>query len=238
MHLKEKFGRLLLVVITAAFTVSAIAAGIAGKKDKEPGDDSKPTVATGVVVGSGDFRINDLRVLSGATVTSGSTVETGSDGDASVDLGPFGHLRIRPNTTVKLIFEEGSCVIAMERCGSLTEILPDGVSSRIDLKESKLTQVAATKGEAVIDGTAMSQAGNTSLLREGEARTYSKIVKLTAKGDAAFTLNCCGDCKVPGLLVGPPVYGIAGFLAAGAATVRGISPTDKPPTHPEVSPIQ
>ena len=240
MHFKKRFSRFFLFTVTAAFSVSAIAAAMVEGKSANGGPKREPEASpvTGMVVGSGDFRINDSRVLSGATITSGSVIETGPDGDASIDLGPFGHLRLRPNTTVKLVFQADSCEILMEHCGSLTQVLPDGISSQVDVKEEKLTQVAATRGEAIIDGAAMAEGGNAKTVHEGETRTYSKVVKLTAKGNATFTLNCCGDCRVPGTLIGPPVYSVAGFLGAAAATVRGVSPGDKPPTRPEVSPAQ
>src|SRR5262249_10081285 len=239
MQFKQRFSRFFLIFVAAAFSASAIAAAMTDGKSKgnEPAREPGSPAATGMVIGSGELKVNDSRVMSGATITSGSIVSTGPDGDASIDLGPVGHLRLRPNTSVKLVFGDGSCEISMEHCGSLTAVLPDGISSQVNFKEEKLTQVAATKGEAVVDGVAMAEGGNAKTLHEGETRTYSKVAKVTARGDAAFSLNCCGDCKVPPTLIGPPVYGIVGFVGAAAATVRGLTPGDKPP-RPEVSPVQ
>ena len=145
----------------------------------------------GTLTGTGQLSVNDIPVQSGASVANGSIVATGPDGDASLDLGTLGRIQLRPNTTIRLALAPGSCALEMVKCGSFTQVVPDGVSTQVRMTTAKLVQVATLHGEAKVNVGSKSKS-----IKAGTRKTVYNTNEVVANGNATFTVNCCQCCFV------------------------------------------
>ena len=195
---------------------------------------------SGVLTGTGQIAVNGNTVRAGATILNGSTVAAGPDGDASIDLGPLGRIQLRPNTTIKLTFDTKSCRVIMERCGSYTQFVPAGVSALVKMTKSEMTEVSVARAEVRLK---TAEGKETTLLNTEENKVLHDLEEVSANGEAAFTVNCCGDCApVGGGFIAAPVWGIVGLIGAGASAAVGVvtgGPTGGPTSGPpRASPVR
>lgn len=160
-------------------------------------DSAAKPLFTAFVSGTGELFVNDVRITNGASVVSGSVVAAGPDADATIDLGQLGRILIRPNTAVKVSFSGKACEIEMQRCGSLTEILPDGVSTEVKLALPKLAEVSSARGQVqVSDGPDQKGRVGKQVVKEGKRKKIYGASSLSANGESTFTVNCCQCCMV------------------------------------------
>ena len=164
-----------------------------------------PTVAdsavrplfAGMVTGTGELLINEDRIPNTGSIISGSTVSTGPDADAMIDLGALGHIQLRPNTTVKVLFSADSCQIIMERCGSFTQFVPNGVSAQVKLTLPKLAEVSSTRGEVSVAEDAGPQGRAAQYrIKAGKRKKIYNASDIAANGESSYTVNCCQCCMV------------------------------------------
>jgi hypothetical protein len=146
---------------------------------------------SGTLTGTGQFTINDAPAQSGAGVANGSLVGTGPDGDASLDLGALGRIQLRPNTVIRVALSPGHCALEMVKCGSLTQVVPDGVSTQVRMTTAKLVQVATLRGEAKANVGSKSKT-----IKAGARKTVYNTNEIIANGNTTFTVNCCQCCFV------------------------------------------
>jgi hypothetical protein len=186
------------------------------------------------VTGTGQIKINGNDVQSGATVLSGSSVATGPDGDALIDMGQLGRIKLRPNTSIKVDMTDDRYEVTLLECTRSTSvnlIVLSGKTALLKVSHTELTNVAVTLGEVRVkpgvDGA------SETVLREGESRAFDPVNEIAATGDADFTVNCC-DCELAGGFFFPPLIPILVFAGIGA----GIPILINPPGEEEVSPRQ
>ncbi|MBI3650437.1 MAG: hypothetical protein HY231_05250 [Acidobacteria bacterium] len=157
---------------------------------------------TGTVTGSGRITINDQVAQSGARITNGSVIATDADADATVDLGLLGQIVMRPNTTIKVMLSPNSCQVMMERCGSITQMVPQGVASEVQMETPAKVQVISSHGNLWITQEVVGNNSKTvrKALASGKHKNFTLAKTLTVdgnnKGDTSFTLNCCQCCFV------------------------------------------
>lgn len=186
---------LLLVAVTAVFTLSSFAAQNIddGRPAQEFAASLVPEPMTGnLVVMKGNIRINGNDSQTGATILSGSRIVTGSDGLAVIDLGSEGRVEIRDDTTVTVTFAPGLVHIKTE-CDRTRVEVTRGV---VDVKSPETKAILAGKDEA-----------------------YDGSVEATTNGGTDFILDC-GTRRPAFILAG--WWGFAGLVGAGAAIFTGI----------------
>src|SRR5215831_11130873 len=96
----------------------------------------------GTITFTGKVTIDGNPTQTGTGIEDGSTIATLGDGDASIDLGALGMIHLRPNTTIKLNVTQNSCQVLMQRCGSMTQDVPDGVSAEVHYDDAHHVEVA------------------------------------------------------------------------------------------------
>ena len=164
---------------------------------------AEPTIVrqglTGTVTGSGHITVNGQVAQSGARITNGSVITTDADADALVDLGVLGQITLRPNTSIKVLLAQDSCQVMMENCGSFTQVVPQGVSSEVQMDAPKQAQVISDRGNLWVS-VGDSQNNSRKPLASGKHRTFSQarsiIVDGSNKGETRYTVNCCQCCFV------------------------------------------
>lgn len=189
---------------------------------------------SGTVTGSGHIKINGNHVQSGATVLSGSSVSTGSDGDALIDMGQLGRIKLRPNTSIKLDMTADRYEVTLEECTRSTSvnlIVLSGKTALLKVDHDQLTNVAVTLGE--VRARPGADGASETIIKEGESRALDPVDEILANGDADFTANCC-DCDLAAGFFFPPLVPILVFAGVGA----GIPLLINPPGGEEVSPTQ
>ncbi len=155
---------------------------------------------SGTLTVSGHAMVNGKAAQTGMTVLSGSTIETEPDGDVTIDLGSLGRIHIRPNTKVELRLAPGNCQALMDRCGSITQQVPSGVTGQIRVVDAKYVQVAVTSGKVAINREIKKRDGDMKTekvsLRARSDKRYYDVREVNADGDSLFTVQCCQCCFV------------------------------------------
>ncbi|HSE97918.1 MAG TPA: hypothetical protein VLD57_06565, partial [Blastocatellia bacterium] len=172
---------------------------------------------SGTITGSGQFKVNGNEVQTGATVLSGNSVSTGSDGDVLIDVGQFGRVKLRPNSTVKLDMIDDRLEVTVEECTRSTSVnlmVPSGRTIVMKSSHGNLTNVAVTLGEVRVKPGA--DGASETIMKEGESRAFDPVDEIVATGDADFTVNCCDCDLVAAAFFFPPLVPILVF--AGVAT--------------------
>jgi len=202
-----------------------------------------PQDQTATLTGTGNLFVNGNAVQSGATVTSGSTIRTDVDGEAVLDLGTLGRIKVRPDTEIKVTFTGGKVEVLIEKLGSFTTNIPSGVSIQGKTDEVMLSQVATTVGEVRVEGR-LHSGDDATVKRDGkvevviikadENRAFDSIESLTATGDTTFTVNGC-DCDprpAPVIIFPYTLLALAGVTGGIIAGVTTSSP------RPRATPVQ
>jgi hypothetical protein len=251
----------LLLTITTA-TVFSFNSFAAPQQPTKLADDTKVALPaaveappqgdlTGTLTGTGTLMVNGNVVQSGATVTNGSTVATDALSDAVLDLGTLGRIRLRPSTEIRLRLSPGRCEVDMTRCGSLTQVVPKGVTAVLKPSSFQVIQVASTAGEARVRGQAVIEnkgaaPANTVSARmedysviQDESRSFDKIEEITAT-DATFTVNCCECGEVAKAATSYSPYGWLALLGAATGIILGVTAGDNDggDLNQQVSPIR
>ena len=148
----------------------------------------------GTITGNGKFYVDNALAQNGARLTNTSVIFTDGDGEAVVDLGAVGKITMRPNTIVKLNLSPTANEVSIERCGSTSFTVPQGVTLRVVYVESKRAQIMVRQGEVTVE-----HANRKSTLAAVHNRDFydTKVVtNNAAKGESVFTVNCCQCCFV------------------------------------------
>jgi hypothetical protein len=148
----------------------------------------------GTITGTGKIYVDNVLVQNGAKLQNNSAIFTDADGEAVVDLGAVGKITMRPNTILKLNLSPTANEVAIERCGSTSFTVPQGVTMRVVYTESKRTQIMVRQGEIAVE-----HANKKSSLAAVHNRDFydTKVVtNNAAKGESVFTVNCCQCCFV------------------------------------------
>lgn len=162
---------------------------------------------SGTLTVSGRAMVNGKTAQTGMTVLSGSHIETEPDGDVTIDLGALGRIQIRPNTKVELFLAPGSCQAVLDRCGSVTQQVPSGVTGQIKVADAKYVQVAVTSGKVAINREIKKRDGDIRMekvsLRARSDKRYYHVKEVNADGGSLFTVQCCQCCFIEKTLPQP-----------------------------------
>src|SRR5262245_38030138 len=104
-------------------------------------------------------------------IGSGSVITTGADGDATIELGSMGKIDLRPNTSIRLAAGSEGLQLTMELCGSITQTLPSGVTSRLTLAPAKKIQFAVLRGNVSLE----QENGNHKSYLSGKQIVLNKV---------------------------------------------------------------
>jgi hypothetical protein len=206
---------------------------------------------TGMLTGTGTLLVNGNAVQSGATVVSGSIVATDVNSDAVLDLGALGRINLRPSTEIRIVLSANRSEVELRRCGSMTQSVPTGVTTRVTVSTSQMMTVASSSGEVTVRGQVVTgDKGQTSKLEDsavlqGESKSFDKVEEIIANGEATFTINCgdqdrAGGGGGGGAYVYSP-YGFLVLLGLAAGVALGIHIGDNPGSRPgpsQVTPVQ
>ncbi|HEY7547318.1 MAG TPA: hypothetical protein VID27_20655 [Blastocatellia bacterium] len=196
LHLK------IVICLFAAATVFLLAPVKITEAGSRAAQDLKGTLSI-----SGHATINNNVAQTGATVSSGSVIETGPDGDVTIDLGALGRIQMRPNTKIELRLAPGACQALMDRCGSITQQVPSGVTGNIRVADVKYVQVAVTDGKVAINREIKNRDGDIKMerasLRARSDKRYYHVREVNAEGGSLFTVQCCQCCFVEKTLPRP-----------------------------------
>jgi hypothetical protein len=238
----------LLLVFTVA-TVFSLNSFAAPQSPTKVADDSVKVASandpmpqsypTGMLTGTGTLLVNGNAVQSGATVVSGSIVATDVNSDAVLDLGVLGRINLRPSTEIRIVLSANRSEVELRRCGSMTQSVPTGVTTRVTVSTSQMMTVASNVGEATVRGQL---AGKTAkiedtVILQGESKSFDKIEEITASGEATFTINCGDQDRAGGAYVYSP-YGFLVLLGLAAGVALGIHIGDNNTARPQVTPVQ
>ena len=241
-HLKAIQSLLLAATVTATFSLRSFATVEAADILPAPGAKTVESIVwspvqgpVGTITGSGQIKVNGNDVQSGATALSGNTISTGPDGDALIDMGQLGRIKLRPNSTIKLDMTADRYEVTLEECTRSTSVnlmVFSGKSALLRSTTGELTNVAVTLGEIRVRPGA--DGASETIMKEGESRAFDPVNEILANGDADFTVNCC-DCDLAaGGFIYPPLIPILIFGGVGA----GIPLLVNPPGRDEASPVR
>jgi type 1 fimbria pilin len=172
---------------------AGLAGANGGRISHETGAAKAPA---GTITLTGKVTIDGNPTQTGVTVEDGSTIATLGDGDASIDLGALGLIHLRPNTTIKLKIAPNSCQVVMQRCGSMTQDVPDGVSAEVNYDDARQVEVAVRRGKVRINSERVGRNEKTdsSSLEAVKRKIVRRTRSVRTEGSSTFTLNCCGCC--------------------------------------------
>ena len=168
-----------------------------------PDGDSGPPPA-GTLSGSGHITINGNPVQAGATVLSGNTIATGPDGNAIIDLGPLGRLALRTNTEITLNLSNGNTAVRLDRCGMLTQVVPQGVKGRVDVAHRERMRVSVDRGqvdvkhggkERTLTGISYKTYDEQDKLFYEEGKTFDDASNINTNGNTVFKVYCCAGAE-------------------------------------------
>lgn len=184
------------VTAIALFCLTLVAGADGGAlKANEPASSTQSFKGTLTV--SGEVTVNGRVVQTGTTVTNGDVIVTGPQADVTVDMEQLGSVRLRPNTSVRLVQEKGEFQLIVDRCGCITQTIPEGVNSRIKTTMAKVVQVAVTDGEVGINRQdSRSGRSETKTLKAGKHKLFRDVSEIHAEGGASYTIQCCQCCFV------------------------------------------
>src|SRR5215469_10236363 len=144
-RLRAALSCVLAVAVAASLSFGSQAArGSSDDGAQSSGDTARGP--SGVITGSGHITVNGNPVQSGATALSGNTVATGPDGNAVIDLGPLGRIALKTNTEIVLTLSQGDANVRLNRCGMLTQVVPQGINGRVDIPHRERMRVSVDRG--------------------------------------------------------------------------------------------
>ena len=164
---------------------------------------------TGVLNIRGSVTINGNAAASGATVVSGNSIATGSDGYASIELGPLGHIELKSNTAITAVLSPSSVPLNLDLCGSVTQTLPPGVAGVLTDPHHDRAHVKVISGQVHVkyDG------GKEQDLTSGHDKTFDNLEEVSTPGGTTFKVSC-GEHHKAVYLIPLGLAGLAG-LAVG-----------------------
>lgn len=243
---KTALSLVLALAVASVFTLSSFAAS----KAREPttaasSDKGILALPTGKVIGTGQISVDGNEAESGVTVLSGSTVATGADGNATIELGSLGQVKLLPNTMVTLTLSPDMVVLTIGRVGRVIQSLPSGVIGRVRIQgeEARLAvevgqvEVKSSQGQRMLNAgqeTAIDPAteaianGGAVFMVEGDStRASSKSSQTSHKGGYA-------TAGTGGLIA---LIGVAAAITGGVLYgSNGTSQADVPPRPSRVTP--
>lgn len=252
----------LVFALAMAFVFTAFAApdiapasgGILAAASQPKAQPEQNGANSGSLTGTGTLLVNGNVVQSGATVMSGSLVAAGLDGDAMLDLGAVGRLKLRPGTEVKVDFSSDRLTLELRRCGSFT--LSSNVASAVSVVNQQLMQVASTTGDVKVRGQiVVSDDGNAPppnatapgnledlTLKAGESRAFDKIETISADKDTIYTVNCVEDQAQTQPAGGGSKrvlpYTLLAIAGVTTGVILGVTNSSESRPRPSVTPIQ
>jgi len=153
-----------------------------------------------VITGSGHITVNGNPVQSGATVLSGNTIATGPDGNAVIDLGKLGRIALKTNTEIVLTLSEGDANVRLNRCGLLTQVVPQGVNGRVDIPHRERMRVSVDRGQVevkhsgkdrTLTGVSYKTYDEQDKLFYEEGKTFDDASHISTIGSTIFKVYCC-----------------------------------------------
>ena len=183
------------LVLSSLLTISS-SAGLGDKKGAESAD---PQALGGTVTGVGLILVDGTPIGGPTRVTSGSSIYTGADGDAMIDLGTLGTIRLRPNGSVKLQLSASNSNVLLEYCTSLTQTVPPGVTGHIQMNHPEKVEVGVTSGRAFVN-TGTERGSKRLKLKATTNKTLYDFKEVTSdstvNGQSIVTVSCCQCCFV------------------------------------------
>lgn len=197
-----------------SFAVRAASVAATGKTPapavQEPAQQQPAPPPGGQLISSGLVTINGHPAKNGTTVLSGATVATGSDGNAVIDFGGMGRVRVRPNTSF------------------VVTITPSGFEIRTICNR---TLVMVATGPVEIKTTP------PKTLQSGEQGEAGQGIGIGGGPNCEFTVDCSLDSPRGGGFIGPGPVGVVALIGVAGATAAGVAiGGGKPPTRSSISP--
>lgn len=176
----------LTLIVAGISALSSVAASNAGGMATRENSDNLLAISilsapTGRLMGTGHFTIDGDEAQPGATVLSGSSIATGSDGDVTIDLTSLGQIVLRPETAIRLRLSEGKVEVSLDRAGSITQLIPPGVTGRLTVQGGG-GRLGVSRGEAEVKGS-----GSKRTIQAGEVMALDQTSEVVTKGEALFT---------------------------------------------------
>jgi len=209
----------LTLVVASVFALSSFAASNA----REPAPletsasrlDDMPSAPAGKLTGTGHFTIDGEEAQPGASVLSGSTIATGPESIATIDLGSFGRIELRPNTTIRLAFANNAVSVSLDRAGSIAQSLPAGVMGQLMIR-GEHARLKVVRGEVEVKS-----GGGARTLHSGEDSTFNNAAEATTNGDTVLVADSSTSYKEGGSAPSHSKYVSAG--AVGVIAMAGVA---------------
>jgi hypothetical protein len=185
--------------MSALFCLIVVSGTIAddGTSDTKLAPASTAQTLKGTLTITGEVTVNHKIVQTGATMVSGDLIITGPQADATIDLGPLGTVRLRPNTSLHLQLKPDNYELIVDRCGCITQTVPQGISAKTRTTIGKVVQVTVKEGEVWLDQS-NSKSGKVGKkkLKLDKPETFHNVHEVNAEGGASYTVKCCQCCFV------------------------------------------
>ena len=160
-----------------------------------------------------DVLVNGNPGQTGMTILNNSLFFTGTGSHAVIEMGALGQVQYGPRTETRLTMLPNRVESPLYKCGSITMILPAGVTGYINIinpadvgvfSEHKEIDVKVERGEVLV------KYGNNQekIVKAGEDKDFDHPKEVSATGDVAFTVYCDEDH-----------YPLAVFLPLGALLI-------------------
>lgn len=211
---KALLSLVLSLVVTSFYAFSSFAASNAKAEERSVPANSINNVdalipaelqdqPSGVVSGTGLITVNGHPTRSGATILTGNAIGTGSDGNALIDLGPLGRVRLQPNSSVEVMFTAEGFRLKTICENTRVEV----TSGKIDVRSSPVRTLVAGDQDTLKSGSEITAAMGSYLVIDCSPIPPSSTGYLSG--------------GAPGTLI---LIGLAGATAAGIAIGSGNKP--------------
>ena len=206
--IKAPLSLLLITALVISFSFSSLADSAPGaSEDSAPGESiSFMQAPTGTLTAHGPVDINGIQSKTGATVLNGSIIMTRTGGHASIELGQLGRVEVGNNTTITLTMVGNGVEVSLNQCGSVTLVLPSGVSGLVRVIGVRDVGVFSERREIDVDvkqgqATVRYEGSKEKVVAAGQHKEFKHATDVTATGDAIYTVRCHEDHAPVALLL-------------------------------------
>lgn len=184
---KTALSLMLALAVASVFTMSSFAASkardptTAASLDYE--DKGLLGLPTGKVIGTGEISVDGNEAENGVTVLSGSTVATGADGNATIELGSLGRVKLLPNSMVTVTLSPNMVVLTIGRVGRVIQSLPSDVIGRVRIQGEE-ARLAVEAGQVEVKSSE-----GQRVLSAGQETAFGQTTEAIANGGAVFMVE-------------------------------------------------
>jgi len=194
-YLRATLSLALALAVTSVFTLRSFASV---EPNIDPVDLAFVQDCQGTLtVKDGSVNVNGNTAQTGATVMNGSVIATASNGRAEIDFGAAGRILLGRGTTVTIDCAGGTLSVR-SNCSGKTEI-------------------------EVKSGSANVTSPSTDSIAAGKQGRYDGPTAFTVAAGSVIEVDCEGNRKAGGAIIGPGLVGILALLGIGTAVAVGIA---------------